>query len=148
MARILFATFGSLGDLHPPLALALELKRRGHCAEIATLEGYREKITALGLPFHALRPDIPMDDQEFIRRIVNSPRAPEYLLRDVLLANVRAMHADLSVAARGADLLVTSELVYAASLVSEQFGVPWVSYELAPLSYLSTHDPPVLPGPF
>ena len=28
MARIVLTTFGSLGDLHPYLALALELKRR------------------------------------------------------------------------------------------------------------------------
>jgi len=33
------------------------------------------------------------------------------------------------------------ELIYAAPIVSEQFDVPWVSYELAPLSYLSTCDP-------
>ncbi len=30
MAKILLATFGSLGDLHPLLALAIELRRRGH----------------------------------------------------------------------------------------------------------------------
>ena len=34
MARIVLATFGSLGDLHPVLALAFELRRRGHAPEI------------------------------------------------------------------------------------------------------------------
>jgi UDP:flavonoid glycosyltransferase YjiC (YdhE family) len=30
MARILITTFGSYGDLHPYLALALGLEQRGH----------------------------------------------------------------------------------------------------------------------
>jgi rhamnosyltransferase subunit B len=62
MARILIATIGSLGDLHPALALALELRRRGHRAELATSEFYREKITTLGLPFHPLPPEVAVGD--------------------------------------------------------------------------------------
>jgi UDP:flavonoid glycosyltransferase YjiC (YdhE family) len=146
--RLLLSTFGSLGDLHPIIALALELKRRGHRPEIATVPGYREKIGALGLPFHALRPDISLSDEELVRKIVNSPRGPEFLLRDVLLRDLRATHADLLAAAAGVDLLITSELVYAAPIVSEQLRVPWISYALAPLSYFSAHDPSLLPATF
>lgn len=146
--RILLSTFGSLGDLHPALALAIELRRRGHQTEVATVEGYREKIEKLGLPFHTLRPKMSLSDETLIRRIVDSSRGPEYLLRDLLLANIRAMHADLSAATAGVDLLVTSELVYAAPLVSEQFGVPRVSYALAPLSYFSANDPAMPPAPW
>ena len=35
-ARILFTTLGSLGDLYPYLALAVEMQRRGHRATILT----------------------------------------------------------------------------------------------------------------
>jgi rhamnosyltransferase subunit B len=143
--RIVFATFGSLGDLHPVLALALELQRRGHQCEVATVSGYREKIEALGLLFHPLRPEFSLSDEELIRRIVDSARGPQYLLRDILLKNVRATHADLVTAATGADLLVTSELVYAAPIVAEQLGLRRVSYALAPLSYFSANDPSVPP---
>ena len=45
----MFATVGSLGDLHPCLALALELKRRGHSVTIATIEYYRSKVEGLRL---------------------------------------------------------------------------------------------------
>jgi UDP:flavonoid glycosyltransferase YjiC (YdhE family) len=34
--RIVLTTFGSLGDLHPYIAVALGLKERGHEAIIAT----------------------------------------------------------------------------------------------------------------
>ena len=30
MAKIVLATFGSLGDLHPLIALGIELRARGH----------------------------------------------------------------------------------------------------------------------
>ena len=47
--RILFSTVGSLGDLHPHIGLALELKRRGHAVTVASTEFYRKKIEELGI---------------------------------------------------------------------------------------------------
>ncbi|MEI6861034.1 MAG: glycosyltransferase [Verrucomicrobiota bacterium] len=147
MARILLATIGSLGDLHPALALALELRRRGHRAEIATSEFYREKITGLGLPFHPLPPDVAVGDGETVRRIMDGRDASAYLLRDLLFPSVPAMFAALVAAAEGIDLLVSSEIVYAAPLLAGKTGLRWVSYSLAPISLFSVHDPSLLPGP-
>jgi rhamnosyltransferase subunit B len=144
-ASMLFATFGSLGDLHPVIALALGMQRRGHRVAIATMEGYREKISALGLGFHPLRPNISLTDEAAVRRVMNGPRGAEYLLRDMMLPAVRDMHGDLMGIVRHFDVLVTSELVYAAPLVAAQTRVPWVSYALAPLSYPSTIDPSIPP---
>jgi rhamnosyltransferase subunit B len=45
----------------------------------------------------------------------------------------------------GADLLLSSELAYAAPMVAEVTGVRWASYVLAPFSFFSAFDPPVLP---
>jgi UDP:flavonoid glycosyltransferase YjiC (YdhE family) len=45
----------------------------------------------------------------------------------------------------GADLLVAGELAYAAPIVAEKTGIPWASYVLAPFSFFSAYDPPVLP---
>lgn len=147
MARILIATIGSLGDLHPALALALELQRRGHRAEVATSEFYREKISALGLPFHPLPPEVAVGDGEWVRRLMDGRSASKVLLRDVLFPAVPAMFAALAKAAAGADLLVSSEIVYAAPVLAEKSGLRWVSYSLAPVSLFSVHDPSLLPGP-
>jgi len=141
MARIVFATFGSLGDLHPVLALAHELRQRGHTVAVATSELYRTKITTLGFDFAALRPAIEVADEAMVRRIMDGAGGPEYLLRGLLLPAVRDMHADLARATAGADVLVANELVYAAPLLAEQTSLKWISYALAPLSYFSTHDP-------
>ena len=47
--RIVLNTFGSFGDIHPYVAIALELKARGHLPMIATSEVYREKMEAQGI---------------------------------------------------------------------------------------------------
>jgi rhamnosyltransferase subunit B len=51
MSRIILTTFGSLGDLHPKIALALELQARGHDVVLATHQSYQAKVQALGLNF-------------------------------------------------------------------------------------------------
>jgi rhamnosyltransferase subunit B len=140
MARIVLATFGSLGDLHPALAVALELRRRGHDVGIATSEGYRERVGALGLDFFALRPRLQPDDIDLIRRVMNGPKGARLLLRDLMLPAVPDMYDDLTSIVTSVDLLVTSELVYAAATVAEQTGVRWATYALAPLSMFSAHD--------
>ena len=43
--RILFAPFGSLGDLHPYMALAHALQQRGHQPVIATFETFGKSAT-------------------------------------------------------------------------------------------------------
>jgi UDP:flavonoid glycosyltransferase YjiC (YdhE family) len=147
MPRIVLATIGSLGDLHPTLALARALRSRGHDAVIATSEPYRAKITALGLPFLAMRPNLALTDEAMVRRIMDGSRGSEYLMRQLVFPNVRDMHADLSSIAAGADLLVTSELVCAAPLIAETTGIPWAFYSLSPISFFPLSDPPLLPGP-
>ena len=62
MSRIIVTTWGSLGDLHPMIALCLGLRDRGHDIVLATTETYRNKIKALGLQFHAIRPNLPEED--------------------------------------------------------------------------------------
>src|SRR5262249_12333170 len=61
--RIVLTTFGSLGDLHPYIAIALGLQARGHEAVLATSAYYREKIERLGIGFRPVRPDFPDIDK-------------------------------------------------------------------------------------
>ena len=67
--RVVVTTFGSLGDLHPYLALALGLRARGHEVVVATGKCYRDQIEALGLGFAPVRPDSDwVTDPEVMRR--------------------------------------------------------------------------------
>ncbi|MGZ5151032.1 MAG: glycosyltransferase, partial [Burkholderiales bacterium] len=58
MKRIVFATFGSLGDLHPYLAIALELRRRGHLPLIVTTDVHRAAVESEDIDFAPMRPNV------------------------------------------------------------------------------------------
>ncbi len=145
--RIVFTTFGSLGDLHPYIAIALGLQARGHDAVIATSGYYRQKIEALGLGFRAVRPDYP--DPETIRRIMDRRKGSEVIIRELVMPVLRESYDDTFAAAEGADLLVSHILTFTTRLVAEKKGIPWASTFLQPLGLFSVFDPPVVPqAPF
>lgn len=143
--RIVLSTFGSLGDLHPFLALAIELQARGHHVTIATSETYRARVEALGLEFHAVRPDLPdvTRNREIVRRIMDLKSGGEFLFKQILMPALRDSYDDLLHIARDCDLLVSHPFSFAAPLVAEKTGVRWVSTALTPMSFLSAFDPPV-----
>ncbi len=142
---IVIAPFGSLGDLHPLLALAVELRRRGHEIKINTLEVYRGKIDALQFEFYPMRPDFNPEDRELIKLMMDAKTGTEKLLREILLPNVRPMYDDVMKAVAGADLFISGEVVYPAASVAEKTGIKWITTSLAPASFLSAHDPFIPP---
>lgn len=145
--RIVLTTFGSLGDLHPFIALALELQARGHQATIATTRHYRQRIESRGIGFSAVRPDDPdpqLNDAT-LRHIMDRRHGSEYVIRRLMMPAIRESYEDLIAAAEGADLLVGHVLTYAARLVAEKKRIPWATTFLQPLGFFSAYDPPVLP---
>jgi UDP:flavonoid glycosyltransferase YjiC (YdhE family) len=146
MARIVLSTLGSLGDLHPMLALGLELRRRGHQAIISSLEGYRETATGLGLDFAPLRPEVDESDKALIRRLVDDRTGPETVIRELVMPNLSDMYYDLSSACESADVMITGELIYVAASLAEKTGIQWVSTSLSPITMFSAEDPSVYPG--
>ena len=145
-ARIVVTTHGSLGDLHPYVAIALGLKARGHEAILATGECYRKKIESLGLGFRPVRPDSDWVTQPDVMRRITHPRwGLVRVLREVYMSVLRETYEDLLAAAEGADLLVTMQANYAARLVAEKKGMPWASAIHMPIGFLSAYDPPPLP---
>jgi UDP:flavonoid glycosyltransferase YjiC (YdhE family) len=149
--RIVLTTFGSLGDLHPYIAIALGLQARGHEAIIATSAYYRQKIEALGIGFRAIRPDLGsvQFDMALLRGIMGHRRGTECVLRELIMPFLRESYEDTRAASDGADLLVSQALAFTTRLVAEKRGIPWASTLLQPLGFLSTYDPPVLPlAPF
>ena len=144
--RILLVTFGSLGDLHPMLALGQELERRGHEAIVGTSEYFRAKVTAFGLPFAPVRPDFRLDDEALVRRIMSGWRGTEFLLRELVYPSVGVMYPDLAALAERTDLMVSSEIACAAPILAAQRPLRWAYFALSPISFLSACDPSVLPG--
>lgn len=146
--RIILNTFGSFGDIHPYMAIALELQQRGHTPVIATMQGYREKIEGAGLQFAPVRPDVDLPKEqgsELVEKIMEPKTGPRFLTEGLIFPAVRDSYADLLKVVAGADLLVTHPAAPAGPLVARKTGLPWVSTVLAPFSFYSSYDPPVPP---
>src|SRR5215471_8463446 len=149
MARILIACWGSYGDVYPYVGLAYALKDRGHHPVLATAEYYRPLIESLGFDFRPMGPMIDPDDVATIARVLHPVHGADALLRDVLLPSFRADYAALEEAARDADAIVTHPITFAAPVVAQVRRLTWISTVLAPMSFFSATDPPVLaPAPF
>lgn len=145
--RILLATFGSLGDLHPCLAVAGELQARGHRPVVATHASHGPRVQAEGIAFHAVRPDPAehADASALMKRIWHPLHGPIWLIRDLIMPNLHASFEDLYGAAADVDLIVSHPATFAAPLVAERRALPWVSTVLAPAGFTSSIDPPALP---
>ena len=142
--RVVMSTIGSHGDLHPYIALALEMKKRYIEPIIAAGSAYRERIESLNIEFREIRPAmLEPDSPEYLKmveEVVDPKRGAEYLFKELLVPAVRDMYADLREIIEDADLLVTHTLILAGPLVAQKTGIPWVSTELAPASLWSAFD--------
>ena len=146
MAKIVLNTFGSFGDLHPYLAIAIELARRGHQPLLATSKVYRAKVEAEGIAFAPVRPDVGelLGQTEFLKKLWDPKHGSKFLLRDYLLPKVVEAYDDLSSVCAGADLLVTHAAAYAGPIVAEVQKLRWISIALQPAILFSTCDPSVV----
>lgn len=143
--KIVLATFGSLGDLHPMIALGLELKSREFDVTVAAMEFYREKIETTGLGYSPMRPHFDTENRELARDMMDAKKGPEIMIKEIIFPQLFGMYKDLMKAVKDADLFVTGEVVYVAKSVSEKSGIKWISTSLAPISLFSSHDPNVYP---
>jgi rhamnosyltransferase subunit B len=147
--KIVLATMGSLGDLHPFIALGCALRDCGANVTLACATEYQSKVQAAGLQFHALRPSfaeversLGMGRPELTQRAIEHA---EFLFRKVVLPYVRMAYDDMLKVTAGADLVLTSSLAFGARLAAEKCAVPWIAVVLQPMMFLSAYDPPVIP---
>lgn len=91
MGRIVVTTLGTLGDLHPPIALALELRQRGHDIVFVTHQVYQSKLEGLGFEFHQMRTDFTaMNDPQEMARMMALKTGQEYMVRKRANPNLRS----------------------------------------------------------
>lgn len=146
--RVVLATLGTLGDVHPFIALALGLKARGHVPVFAGAESVRPIAERHGIEFHAIRPDGPqvlsdlgMDEGAVARAVATDLR---FVIDRVVLPYAEATLADLKPVIAGADLVIGSTFSILARIAAQAAGVPLASALLQPLTLLSAEDPPVM----
>jgi UDP:flavonoid glycosyltransferase YjiC (YdhE family) len=153
MARIVLATLGSLGDLHPFIAVGLRLKERGYDAIVAASPDFRDNVTGEGLAFHPVGPtrrevlgDLGIDLDELGRRMIKDTI---FALEAGCFPYLQRMYDDVLPAIEGASLVLTSTLMYSARMAAEKLNIPQMTVALQPMVFLSAYDPPaVSPAPW
>jgi rhamnosyltransferase subunit B len=146
MSKIVLSTFGSLGDVHPKIALGLELRNRGHEVVFNVMEAFREKFETLGFEISPLRPNLDPEDKELARRLMDTKTGPELIFKELMVPNLRPMYEDILQAVENADVIISGEIVLPIRSVVEKTKIKWISTSLAPISFLSTEDPSVYPS--
>jgi rhamnosyltransferase subunit B len=145
--KIALTTLGSLGDLHPMLGLARELRQRNYEVTIATSRFHQPVIEGAGCRFHQVAPDLDPGDARLVEAVLHVQRGPEILHKQYIFPALAQSVADFLPLARESDLIISGVLAYYASICAELAGKPWVAGLLSPLSFWSAHDPPIL-APF
>ena len=151
--RIVLSTTGSLGDLHPFIAIALRLREHGHDAVIATSPDFRDNVLAEGIAFHPIGPsrdeilrDLHMDIDELGQRIIKDTM---FVLEGACFPYLKVMYEDLLPAMDGSSLVLAGSLMFCARFAAEKHRIPQMSIALQPMVFLSAYDPPsVSPAPW
>jgi UDP:flavonoid glycosyltransferase YjiC (YdhE family) len=135
MAGIIISSVGSVGDLHPYIALGTGLRRRGHRVVFVVESLFMDRLRAEGFETTSLASDLTALDPSVARRLVTEDDALaslRVLAHDYLGPSLVANIARLRDACAGADLLIASAGQVAASAVAELTGVRWLTVALSP----------------
>ena len=131
--RAVLTNFGSLGDLQPFLALAVEMRRHGHAPLLAFPPYFRPKVEALGLEFAPIGPDLQAIQNNVNVAMRNRPDSDDRVreILSPLMAALPQAYSELSQICSGADVLISGATQPAARMAHETSGIPFVSVQFS-----------------
>ncbi len=131
--------------MDPFIGLGVGLAARGHTVTVATSPYYREAVTAAGLRFAPVGPDLSPADPALVARVMHPVRSAEFVIKELVAPWIPHFAADSAPLVRQADLVVTHPLTMALPLLAQHHGIPWASTMLSPVTFLSPTDLPAVP---
>ncbi len=141
--RVLLATIGSAGDVHPYIAIGTELRRRGHEVLLLTNPYFESRVLGAGLAFGALG-----TREEYLQAIADprlvSPRVSGRFVVNELVLNRAHEH---SVVTRRAirefrpDAALRHIISFGPAWALQREGIPTACASLTPLFWFSRDDP-------
>lgn len=130
--RFALATVGTRGDVQPLLAVAVELRRRGHQALIGAPAKFEQWVREHDVEFAS----VGVDPEELLAAEKSPGR-----MRALMKADAKRQFETLAEVARGSDLIVGAGVVLAASSVAELMRVPFVGAVFSPQTLPSAEHP-------
>ncbi len=146
MARLVFTTIGSAGDLFPFLPVARELRGRGHDVLFAANPWFRSAVESEGFAFREVGPRLGPEEYAARPEIFESTRggfpALQALMKHFIVPHLPVVADQLRDAVRGADLLLAHPAQLAAPMVAELERLPWITLSVFPGNIPSRHTVP------
>ena len=146
---VLLATFGTLGDIYPFMAIAKALQRRGYEPLIAAPGMYTTTIEAEGIATAPLRPHqsdiveaLGVDIPGVFRIMLKNPY---FILDEIYLRFLEPTCRDIVRAGEGAEIIISHGLLVGAHQAAEILAIPSARVALAPLHLQSARDPSLTP---
>lgn len=136
MARIIFATLGSSGDVRPMLAVASVASRHGHDISMATTRGYQPLIEAHDVSYLEFGNDAFFADAETRSAVLDRKSGYSLWFNLFNLDRLEDMYAELHDYCQGADVLVSYPGVMTPHLVAEKLRIPLLNLCFSPAAYL------------
>ncbi len=149
MARIVLATIGSLGDLHPFIAIGRALAAQGEQVLLAVPEDGLAKVRAAGLDAAPILPSyadicerLGISPEDAAARVIADP---DFVIDEILLPSLHTSTLALDELAADADVLAGSIFALAAGIVAEKRRLPLATVVLQPMTLFSAWQPPTAP---
>ncbi len=143
--HVLLVTVGTDGDIFPYVGIGGVLRKRGHAVTLVASETYEPLARRNGFGFKALI-SAQENDELFGHRDFWNPRKTAFLSARWGRRLIPRQYELLSTLRTHDTVLVANPGVFAASIVHDKFGTPWVSLVLQPGIIPSSIAPPVMPG--
>ncbi|TCP33234.1 nucleotide disphospho-sugar-binding domain-containing protein [Sphingomonas sp. BK235] len=149
MARVIPVTIGSLGDLHPFIAIGRALTGQGHRVVLAVPDDGAAKVRAAGLDAAPILPSYG----DICARLGMSPGGAaarvlgdaNFVVDQILIPSLRSSTAALDDLSVDADVIAGSIFALASEIVAEKRGLPLASVVLQAMTLFSAWQPPTAP---
>lgn len=141
MAQIIITAIGSAGDVHPFIGIGRMLAQRGHRIVFCTHPQFAVLAEQHGFAF------VPIGTwDEYAQAIASpalwNPRTSFRTLWSIIAPTIRPHFDTLAALATSDTVLVGSLWAFAARLMQEVHGTPYVSVQVSPSTLLSASAPP------
>jgi rhamnosyltransferase subunit B len=148
--RVLLVPFGSAGDVHPLVAMGLELERRGLETLTLVAPAFERTVERAGLPTRALRAEDSWDEmvagaREWSPDARERARRQGHTLENTWGARIGRLFRESRPLAEAfaPGVVVGNAVSMHGVLLAEALGRPWIGASLSPTNWMSADDLPL-----
>jgi rhamnosyltransferase subunit B len=147
MKRVVFTTYGSLGDLYPFLAIAQELRDRGVECAFVTNHSNLDALEGAGFEAHGIVTDaIHLFENAGLQGEAAVEATGKSIARfwRIVMPEFAAHLGEIDAIVGDASAIVGPAWAFNGQSVAEKKTIPYVGAHLWPLGVPSAYDPPVI----